>query len=169
MKLDSLFRPGRIGRLELANRIIKSPQSTLLAQQDGTVSQRLVNHYRRLAEGGPGLILVEYSYIDDDASKAVHAQVGVSRREHIPGLGWLVDEVHAVGAKLGIQLAHCGRQKFLGTAPIKSASDVSWATAEAVYGVRPQPMTREEIKGVVKSFGDAALRATLARLCGRTE
>ena len=54
MKLDSLFRPGRIGRLELANRIIKSPQSTLLAQQDGTVSQRLVNHYRRLAEGGPG-------------------------------------------------------------------------------------------------------------------
>jgi 2,4-dienoyl-CoA reductase-like NADH-dependent reductase (Old Yellow Enzyme family)/siroheme synthase (precorrin-2 oxidase/ferrochelatase) len=163
VNLGSLFRSGRIGKLELANRIVKSPQSTLLAQQDGTVSQRLVNHYRRLAEGGPGLILVEYSYIDDDASKAVHAQVGVSRRDHIPGLGWLVDEVHAVGAKLGIQLAHCGRQKFLGTAPIKSASDVSWATAEAQYGVRPQPMTREEIKGVVKAFGDAAQRAHLAR------
>ena len=164
MKLDSLFRPGRIGKLELANRIVKSPQSTLLAQPDGTVSQRLVNHYRRLAQGGPGLILVEYSYIDDDASKAVHAQVGVSNREHIPGLGWLADEVHALGAKIGIQLAHCGRQKFLGTAPIKAASDVSWATAEAVNGVRPQPMTRSEIKAVVKSFGDAALRASLARL-----
>ncbi|MET7928847.1 FAD-dependent oxidoreductase [Streptomyces sp. NPDC005349] len=163
MALHTLFRPGRIGSLELKNRVIKSPQTTALANQDGTVTQRLVNHYKRLAEGGPGLIIVEYSYVDDDASKSIHAQLGISRREHIPGLGWLVDEVHAAGAKIGIQLEHCGRQKFLGTQPIKTASDVSWDYVESQYGERPQVLTEEEIQGVVASFADAAERAYLAR------
>lgn len=163
MALHTLFRPGHIGSLELKNRVIKSPQTTALANQDGTVTQRLVNHYKRLAEGGPGLIIVEYSYVDDDASKSIHAQLGISRREHIPGLGWLVDEVHAAGAKIGIQLEHCGRQKFLGTQPIKTASEVSWDYVESQYGERPQVLTEEEIQGVVASFADAAERAWLAR------
>ena len=124
---------------------------------------RTVNHYKRLAEGGVGLILVEYSYTDDDAAKSIHAQVGVSRREHIPGLGWLADTVHAAGAKIGVQLAHAGRQKYLGTAPIKSASEVSWSEVERQYGVRPQPMTKQEIEHAIDLFGDAALRLVLAR------
>ncbi|SEG88755.1 2,4-dienoyl-CoA reductase [Thermomonospora echinospora] len=163
MTLQALSRPGRIGSLDLKNRVIKSPQTTALANQDGTVTQRLVNHYKRLAEGGVGLIMVEYSYVDDDASKSIHAQLGISRREHIPGLGWLVDEVHAAGAKIGIQLEHCGRQKFLGTAPIKAASEVSWDYVESQYGQRPAPMTEAEIAGVVAAFADAAERAYLAR------
>lgn len=163
MNFSSLFQPGRIGSLDLKNRIVKSPQSTALGNQDGTVSYRSVNHYKRLAEGGIGLVMVEYTYVDDDASKAIHNQLGVSRREHVAGLGWLVDEVHAAGAKVGLQLAHGGRQKFLATAPIKSASDVSWDYVESQYGVRPTPMTLDEIEGVVRSFGDAAARAVQAR------
>lgn len=163
MKIGQLFQPGGIGSLVLKNRIIKSPQSTALGNQDGTVSQRTVNHYKRLAEGGVGLIMTEYTYIDDDASKAIHNQLGISRREHIAGLGWLVDEVHAAGAKIGIQLAHGGRQKFLATAPIKAASDVSWDYVESQYGVRPTPMSVDEINGVVQSFADAAVRAVQAR------
>jgi 2,4-dienoyl-CoA reductase-like NADH-dependent reductase (Old Yellow Enzyme family)/thioredoxin reductase len=130
---------------------------------DGTVSQRSVNHYKRLAEGGAGLVLTEYTYIDEDASKAIHCQLGNTSREHIPGMGWLVDEVHAAGAKIGMQLAHGGRQKFLGTAPIKSASEDSWDEVEAQYGVKPVPMTIAELEKVTDDFGNAALRCWLAR------
>lgn len=161
--LDVLFQPGFIGRLQLKNRIVKSPQSTGLSNMDGTVSQRSVSHYKRLAEGGTGLVMTEYTYIDDDAAKAIHCQLGNTCREHVPGLGWLVDEVHAAGAKIGMQLAHGGRQKFLGTAPIKAASDLSWDEVEAQYGVRPVPMTIAEIEQVMVDFGDAALRAVHAR------
>lgn len=56
---DVLFQPGQIGCLQLKNRIIKSPQSTGLSNMDGTVSQRSVNHYKRLAEGGAGLIMTD--------------------------------------------------------------------------------------------------------------
>ena len=141
MALDSLFTPGRIGTLEIKNRVIKSPQTTATCNPDGTVTQRTVNHYKRLAEGGVGLILVEYTYIDDDASKSIHGQLGISRRDHVPGHGWLVDQVHAAGAKIGLQIEHCGRQKFLGTAPIKSATDSSWDYVEAQNGLKPTPMT----------------------------
>jgi 2,4-dienoyl-CoA reductase-like NADH-dependent reductase (Old Yellow Enzyme family) len=71
MTFSPLFESGRIGSLVLKNRIIKSPQSTALGNQDGTVSLRTVNHYKRLAEGGIGLVMVEYTYVDDDASKAM--------------------------------------------------------------------------------------------------
>lgn len=160
--LDVLFQPSRIGSLHLKNRIVKSPQSTALSNMDGTVSQRSVNHYKRLAEGGVGLVMTEYTYIDEDAAKAIHCQLGNTRREHIPGMGWLVDEVHAAGAKIGMQLAHGGRQKFLGTAPIKAASDVSWDEVEVQYGVKPVPMTIYEIEQVMVDFGDAAWRAVQA-------
>ncbi|MGW5383446.1 oxidoreductase [Nocardia sp. NPDC003963] len=163
MSFDALFQPGRIGTLELRNRVVKSPNSSATANMDGTVGRRTVDHYRRLGEGGVGLIMTEYTYIDDDASKAIHNQPGMSRHEHIAGWGWLVDEVHATGAKIGLQLAHGGRQKFLGTAPIKSASDSSWDYVEAVAGVIPQPVTIAEIDGIVAAFGAAARRAWKAR------
>ncbi|MGW6172143.1 oxidoreductase [Arthrobacter sp. NPDC055138] len=163
MEFEHLFTPGRIGNLEIRNRVIKSPQTTATSNPDGTVTQRTVNHYRRLGEGGVGLVLMEYSYVDDDASKSIHGQVGISRREHIPGLGWLVDEVHSTGAKVGIQLVHTGRQKFLGQGSMKSASTSSWDYVESQYGNQPVPMTVPEIKGVVEAFGLAAARAHAAR------
>ncbi len=164
MNHQALFTPGRIGPVEVRNRIVKSPQSTATSNPDGTVSQRTVNHYRRLGEGGVGLVMLEYSHVDDDASKAIHNQLGNSRREHVAGLGWLADEVHATGAKVGLQLAHGGRQKFLGTAPIKSATASSWSDVEGQYGVVPTPMTLAEIDAVVQAFADAAARAWSARL-----
>ncbi|MEE2060345.1 oxidoreductase [Rhodococcus artemisiae] len=163
MNFPALFTPGRIGPLEIPNRVVKSPQSTATSNPDGTVSRRTVEHYRRLGEGGIGLVMMEYSYVDDDASKAIHNQLGNSSREHVAGLGWAADEVRSTGAKVGLQIAHGGRQKFLGTAPIKSATESSWADVEGQYGVVPTPMTIDEIDGVVRSFGEAAARAWSAR------
>lgn len=160
---SALGRPGRIGALELRNRVVKSPQATATGNMDGTVTQRTIDHYRRLGEGGTGLVMVEYTYVDDDASKAIHNQLGISRREHVSGLGWLADVVRSTGAGVGLQLAHGGRQKFLGTQPLKSASASSWSEVEAVEGHVPQPMTVDEIHQLVRDFGTAARRAHDAR------
>jgi 2,4-dienoyl-CoA reductase-like NADH-dependent reductase (Old Yellow Enzyme family)/thioredoxin reductase len=163
MAFASLSHPGRIGSLTLRNRIVKSPNTTGTCNPDGTVTQRTVNHYRRLGEGGTGLVMVEYTYVDDDASKSVHGQPGAANQHHVAGLGWLADEVRSTGAAVGLQLVHCGRQKFLGTRPMKSASSSSWDVVEASFGVRPEPLTPDEIADVVRSFGEAAQRAYQAR------
>lgn len=159
----ALFQPGWIGTLEVRNRILKSPQTTATCNPDGTVTQRTVNHYRRLGEGGTGLVMVEYTYVDDDASKSIHGQTGLSRREHIAGMGWLADEIRSTGARAGIQLVHAGRQKFLGVRPMKSAGTSAWDVVTAQYGVTPVPLTVEEIGGVIDSFALAAERAWQAR------
>lgn len=163
MAFESMFETGTIGTLRLRNRIVKSPNTTGTANPDGTVSQRTVNHYRRLGEGGPGLIMVEYTYVDDDASKSIHGQPGAANQDQVAGLGWLADEVRSTGAAIGLQLVHAGRQRFLGTRPMKSASRSSWDVAEMPFGVTPEPLTIEEIAGVVRSFGEAAARAHAAR------
>ena len=41
-----VFTPGRIGTLELKNRVMKAPQSSGMSNKDGTVSERLIRYYR---------------------------------------------------------------------------------------------------------------------------
>ena len=58
-----VFTPGRIGTLELKNRVMKAPQSSGMSNKDGTVSERLIRYYRNQASGGAGMIIVEYTAI----------------------------------------------------------------------------------------------------------
>ncbi len=159
-----LFEPGRIGRLHLKNRIVKAPMSTALSNVDGSVSERLIRYYKRQAEGGLALLVAEYAYVDDIASKSAHCQIGISHNEHIPGLTWLAETIREAGAVPAIQLEHCGRQKFLGTPPIKAASPVPWGALKSRVGdyAVPEELTIPEIEQIVEAFGNACVRAQWA-------
>lgn len=164
MRYPKLFAPGRIGSLDLPNRIIKAPTSTGMSNIDGSVSERLIRHYREVAKGGTGLIIAEYAYVDDIASKSAHCQLGISSDEHIAGLALLAETIKDQGARAGIQIEHCGRQKFLGTPPIKAASAVPWLALKARSGDKaiPEQLSIDEIAQIVEAFGDAARRAVAA-------
>ena len=164
MRYPKLFAPGRIGSLELPNRVIKAPTSTGMSNMDGSVSERLIRHYREVAKGGTGLIIAEYAYVDDIASKSAHCQLGISSDEHISGLTLLAETIKDQGARAGIQIEHCGRQKFLGTPPIKAASPVPWLALKARSGDKaiPEQLSVDEIGQIVEAFGDAAKRAVAA-------
>ena len=73
-----LFEPGKIGSMELKNRIVKSPQWTLLGARDGSVTERLIRYYTEIARGGAALIIVEYAFVDHKASQAGACQLGVA-------------------------------------------------------------------------------------------
>ena len=159
-----LFTPGKIGTLELKNRVMKAPQSSGMSNMDGTVSERAIRYYRDQAAGGTGMIIVEYAYVDDIGAKSAHCHLGISNDEHIPGLAWLAENIREMGAVPAIQIEHCGRQKFLGTQPIKAPSAIAWPKLYAQHGLQavPQELTIPEIHEIVKCFGDAALRAKIA-------
>ncbi|MDR2189538.1 MAG: NAD(P)/FAD-dependent oxidoreductase [Azonexus sp.] len=161
-RYPKLFTPGRIGTLEVRNRIVRAPCSSGMAAMDGAVTDRNIRHYTELARGRPGLLIVEYAFIDNDASKSAMCQIGCSSNEHIPGLAWLARTIQSYGVKAGIQLEHAGRQKFLGTRPIKAPSRIPWEELHAVGGEPPDELTWDEIQEIVKAFGDAAWRAKMA-------
>jgi 2,4-dienoyl-CoA reductase-like NADH-dependent reductase (Old Yellow Enzyme family)/thioredoxin reductase len=129
---------------------------------DGAVTDRVIRHYKELARGGPGLLIVEYTYVDKLASKSAQCQLGCADTEHIPGLAWLARTIQSQGVKAGIQLEHAGRQKFLGTPPIKAPSRIPWEELHEMGGSPPEELTWDEIQQIVAAFGDAARRAKLA-------
>jgi 2,4-dienoyl-CoA reductase-like NADH-dependent reductase (Old Yellow Enzyme family)/thioredoxin reductase len=159
-----LFSPGKIRNLTLKNRVCKAPQSSGMNNKDGTVSERAIRYYRDQASGGAGMIIVEYAYVDEIGSKSAHCHLGISNNEHISGLAWLAENIKECGAVPAIQIEHCGRQKFLGTQPICSASEIPWPLLWKQVGIQsvPHAMTISEIQDVVHAFGDAALRAKIA-------
>ena len=159
-----VFAPGKIGNLTLKNRIVKAPQSSGMNNKDGSVSERAIRYYRDVAAGGAGMIIVEYAYVDDIGAKSAHCHLGISSDEDIPGLTWLAENIKEEGSVPAIQIEHCGRQKFLGTQPICSASAIPWPMLWNKVGVQsvPHVLTIPEIQDIVHAFGDAALRAKMA-------
>ncbi|MCJ7783784.1 MAG: hypothetical protein MUP41_07600, partial [Desulfobacterales bacterium] len=107
-----LFEPGWIGNVRLENRVIKAPQHTGLANPDGSVTDRMLRYYKDVASGGVSMVIVEYAWIDNDASRASPCQLGIASLDHIPGLSLLAQTIQANGAKAAIQISHAGRQKF---------------------------------------------------------
>lgn len=163
MKTDfpKLFEPGWIGNVRLKNRVIKAPQHTGLANPDGSVTDRMLRHYKDVASGGVSMVIVEYAWIDNDASRASPCQLGIASVDHIPGLSLLAQTIQANGAKAAIQISHAGRQRFTLARP-KAPSTVPWEEIYAVGCPAPDVLTFEEILQIVKSFGQAAKRAQIA-------
>ncbi len=55
---DILFQPGRIGSLNVKNRIVMAPMTRSLSP-NGVPGPDVAAYYRRRAEGGVGLIVTE--------------------------------------------------------------------------------------------------------------
>lgn len=166
-RFTRLFTPGYIGNLWVKNRVVRSPMLTNLAYTDGCISRRNIDHYKEFARGGAGVVIVEFSYVDDIASKSGMGQPGVSNANQLPGLYWLANAIKGEGSRAAIQIVHCGRQRFLGTKPYKSAYRRAWPDIYNYGGVGeykirhliPEELTIEEIEQIIDDFGWGALRA----------
>jgi 2,4-dienoyl-CoA reductase-like NADH-dependent reductase (Old Yellow Enzyme family)/thioredoxin reductase len=157
---EKLFSPGKIGKMEVKNRFILAPMYVGSADADGFVTQRTVDYYAERARGGVGLAIVEYSYIDDKASKSVFNQIAISRDEHIPGLSKLAKAIKENGARAGIQICHTGGCRMT-LEPSLSPSGIP--VVPPLGGVaESEALTVEGIKEIVESFAQAARRAKQA-------
>jgi 2,4-dienoyl-CoA reductase-like NADH-dependent reductase (Old Yellow Enzyme family) len=156
MQYPHLFQAGRIGRLQIRNRIVMPAMGTNFTGLDGVVSDRNVQYYAERARGGAGLIITEGSYIDVTTRTRPRA-IGSSADRFVPGLRRLADAIHAEGAACCIQLVHAGKLapfKVIGCAPIAPSAIPHAATGEV-----PRAMTREDIKYIVGCYAAAAGRA----------
>jgi 2,4-dienoyl-CoA reductase-like NADH-dependent reductase (Old Yellow Enzyme family)/thioredoxin reductase len=148
-----LFNEIHIGKMVLENRIVMPPLETNFANDDGTVSQRTIDHYERRARGGPGLIVVECTSVDP-----VHFhrnQLNISDDRFIEGLSRLAEVIKRHGVRAAIQIQHPGRQIVLPSAQSVAPSPLACRAIPRV----PRELTIAEIEGLVKRFAEAAGRA----------
>lgn len=152
-KLQRLFTPIKVGRLELKNRIIMPPMIDRLATH-GAPNDAVKDFYTARARGGVALIVLTPGIVD--ISMASPIQLGIYDDSFIPGLKQFTDLIHSCGGLMGIQLMHLGRQggeikRYKPVAP----SPIPLTPKDEV----PRELTTGEVEGLVEKFAEAARRA----------
>lgn len=155
-----LFRPGRIGNMEVRNRLIGSPMERNYCTLEGRVTQRYIDYMEARARGGVGLLYTEATYVDP-RGKGRALQMGLHDDDLIPQLRKLVHAVQKHGARIGPELNFGGR-----VVNPEVSGLASWAPSAVPYvGAAPfvpHAMTLDDIVHVVGCFAAAARRAVEA-------
>ncbi|MCC6925702.1 NAD(P)/FAD-dependent oxidoreductase [Novosphingobium sp.] len=103
-----LLSPGRIGTMELKNRIAVTAMGMSLSEEDGTVGERLIAYHEEQARGGSGLIIIGVAGVAWPVGAVAWQQTAISDDKFLPGLTELCTRVHQHGAKIAAQLHHGG-------------------------------------------------------------
>jgi 2,4-dienoyl-CoA reductase-like NADH-dependent reductase (Old Yellow Enzyme family)/NADPH-dependent 2,4-dienoyl-CoA reductase/sulfur reductase-like enzyme len=103
-----LLSPGRIGSLDLRNRIVVTAMGVSLSEEDGTVGEQLIAYHEAQAKGGAGLIISGVTGVAWPVGAVAWRQTAISDDRFIPGLKVLTARVHHHGAKIAAQLHHGG-------------------------------------------------------------
>jgi 2,4-dienoyl-CoA reductase-like NADH-dependent reductase (Old Yellow Enzyme family) len=144
-----LLSPGRIGTLELKNRIAVTAMGVSLSEEDGTVGEQLIAYHEEQAKGGSALIISGVAGVAWPVGAVAWKQTAISDDKFIPGLKQLTQRVHQHGAKIAAQLHHGGQ--------VAGYSHSVWGHPLWVPAMPPPP------KG---NFTDYFLMEELAALSG---
>ena len=145
---ERLFSPGRIGTLQLKNRIVYPPMGTNVCV-GGEVTDRFLGYHEARARGGVGLVIVENANIDTAGGAGLPFGLNIDDDKYIPGLKKLADTIRKNGAKACLQIYH-------GSIWISG-------TQRPVMGAQlPKELSVEDVQYKIQKFVEAARRAKAA-------
>ena len=157
--LEKLFTPFQIRHIILENRIVMPGLASFLIEEDGSITDKTVEHYRKRAAGGPAMVIVEAHAVSPEGIVSEH-QARIYDDRFIDGLSRIADVMKSEGALPAIQLHHSGRQT-----PFKVIKQKPYAPSPlpcpTIRG-EVEPLTIEGIQRIIGHFGDAAERAVQA-------
>ena len=177
-----LLQSGRIGSMELKNRIAMAPMGENYGGTDGICGERAQAYYEERAKGGTGLIIMGTAAISWPSGTSEPHQLGISEDSFIPGLAEVTRRVHAHGGKVAIQINHSGkvaandrshgREMWVSSMPpdgpvAEAMRTVTPKEFSTFVGVGPYPdryrvMDQADIAQMIEWFGAAAVRAKQA-------
>ena len=154
-----LFTPFRIKHLEIPNRIVMPGLASFLIEDDGTITDKTIEHYRLRAAGGPGMVIVEACAVSPEGVVSPH-QARIYDDRFVEGLAKIAEVMRAEGAVPAVQIHHGGRQTSSRVIKRKPLAP-SPLPCPTIRG-EVEPLTKEKIQELVRKFGDAAERAVQA-------
>ncbi len=183
-----LLAPGRIGALELKNRILMTPMGTNQERSDGRLGDAILDYYEARARGGVGLVIAGVAAITWPEGACNPNQAALSDDRFLPDWEEFARRCHRHGARAAAQLQHAskvaqedvkaGRPLWVPSIPHAKAGDLfaeltreEVAKAAAAFqapGARVgfHVMGEADIAFLVERFADAAERAKRAGLDG---
>ncbi|WP_353951547.1 NADPH dehydrogenase NamA [Knoellia sp. S7-12] len=153
----TLLEPYTIRGVAFRNRIAMSPMCMHSATAEGVATDFHVMHYGSRALGGAGLVMTETAAVAPNGPIGP-GDLGIWDDAHIPNLRRIIDAVHSVGGRIGVQIGHAGRQLGLPELTAVAPSAIAWGPGSRV----PEELTQEGITEIVEAFGSATVRAIKA-------
>lgn len=168
------LRPGSLGPLDLANRLVVAPMTRISARPDGVPTDEMADYYAEFAEGGFGLVLTEGIYPDAAYSQGYLNQPGLVTEEHVAGWRLITDRVHAAGAQIIAQLMHAGalsqgnphRSGTLAPSAVTPLGEMMAAYGGSGPFPTPREASAEDLEEVIEGFAAAARNAAAAGFDG---
>jgi 2-enoate reductase len=159
-----LLEPGRIGNVEIKNRIVMAAMGAHgMHEPDGDWSERFLAYYAARAAGGVGLITTEMTFVSQALEPFAKSLFNVASDKHLASMHRLAEKLHSYDCRLSIQLtAGFGRVVPFpvvpeGVKPVSASEnryfyfpdDPAWTT---------RAITTEEAEALARAFGYAAMR-----------
>jgi 2,4-dienoyl-CoA reductase (NADPH2) len=142
-----LLAPGRIGALELRNRVVMAPMGEDLGDLDGMVSDAQVAYLEARARGGLAMVMLGSVAVSFPVGCSNARQTAISDDRHLPGWREAARRVHAHGAALAVQLTQTGANSLQDTL----AGRPMWVASE------PGPPGRDDLYGMVTAAEGAKM------------
>ncbi|GLB46377.1 NADPH dehydrogenase [Philodulcilactobacillus myokoensis] len=155
--MSLLLSPTNVGGLSLNNRVVMSPMCMYeVKKEDGILTPFHFAHYGMRAISKVGLIITEATAVDPDG-RITKYDLGLWNDEQAKHFKKLVDWIHYLGGKIGVQLNHAGRKAADAIHPVAPS-----AIAYSRDYRTPNELTIEQIHQIVNDFGTAAKHANNA-------
>jgi 2,4-dienoyl-CoA reductase-like NADH-dependent reductase (Old Yellow Enzyme family) len=175
--MSKLFEPFTLRSLTIPNRVWMAPMCQYSAAPDGEgIGVPTDWHFAHLAAraaGGTGLIITEATAVSAGGRISPH-DLGLWNATQVAAFKRIVEFLRSQGSVAGIQLAHAGRKASTRPtwvdrgAPIVPDAPYGWVPAGPSAfpfdegSTTPAELTGDQIREVVRQFGDAAERALAA-------
>jgi len=159
-----LFTPGKIGKLEIRNRILQAPMGTFSYDAEGIPSEETINYFVERAKGGVGLIICHSVRVSPESR--VLGLPNLFEDKYIPIMAKIADAIHGAGAKCALQMNHSGKaMTYTNIGMGQPVEPQAIGPSPIMYvktGVAPREASKEEIRRLVELFSDTARRVMLA-------
>lgn len=153
-----MLEPFRINQVAFRNRLLKLPQDTAFAHEDGGISPRTLHYYETLAHGGVGAIIVEHGAVDPLGRQ--ERMISLAEDGMIPGLARLADVAHKHQCPIIQQINHLGPMHHSGVRAVSSSAlseeYMRKTFAGATYNLRE--LTVAAIEDLIEKYARAAER-----------
>ena len=170
--MSLLFSHTSLGPLALQNRLVMAPMTRNRAV--GNVPNDLmVEYYAQRATAG--LIITEGTSPSPNGTG--YARIpGIYSAAQVAGWKRVTDAVHGRGARIFMQLMHCGRiahplnlppgARALGPSPVAAAGEIFTDAEGLKPNAMPQAMTDADIQATIQEYAQAARNAMAAGFDG---
>jgi 2-enoate reductase len=161
-----LLEPGRIGNVEIKNRVIMAPmgmRGTCDLDSEEYWGERVRAYYGARAKGGTGMITTEMVFVSKALEPCAQELFSMANDKHQGAVRKLAETLHTYDCKLSVQLtAGFGRvvPPFIvpdGVKPVSASENTNYYVPD-YPDLNSRAVTTEEAAALANSFGYSAMR-----------